>query len=154
MTRSQKSSCGVILPLSKKDRDWLVNLDSRIWTETGPDRIGHYHYWEKEELTKPVWKQVVGLIIKHKLPVELHSGSLGNLSISIFAHGEAPEIPPERICSIGQGNLPGFEKKRGYQKRHPYAWQTFSPLTHSDRNKELLAFYGLEPSRAESYYEY
>ena len=146
--------CGYVPSFTLKDHKWLKSLGNKIWSKTGPDNFGYYQYWEKMELTKHEWKKVKALIHGYNLPVELHSGALGNLSIFIFANSDAPAINPESICAIGQDNIPDFSKYKGYEKRHPCAWKIFSPITHSKRNKELLKFYRLKPLVERNYYEY
>ncbi len=129
---------------------WLSELTEPIWTEpSGPYKMR----WESRELSNIEWNKVRDFVTSNELPVSLHSGCLGNLSIAIYAHPECPDIKPECIGMIGQGNLPGFSSLSGYD-RHSTAWKAFSALTHTDRNKELLSIYKLTPSVEEHKYEY
>ena len=142
-------------PLADEDREWLVELNEQIWRDSDQDRFGRVHSFEERELTRKEWTRVKRLVRAHALPCEMHSGPYGGLWIRIFAPPAAPGAPAEYILAVGQENIPGFKKiGGGYVKRHPAAWRALSPLTHSPRNQELLELFGLEQSRASSYYEY
>ncbi len=141
-------------PLEEKDAKWLRFLDGNLWKKIPPSDEGYGAWFEKRELTDQEWIGIIGLIRRHSLPCVLGSGPYGALWIEIYVHPEALGVAPERICSVGEGNLHGFSKYRGYAETFRVAWKAFSTFTHSARNKSMLKLYNLEPSREKDRYRY
>ena len=145
--------------LSAEDRAWLKALQSgsktSLWRFTAPDCLGHRHCSERREMTRKEWTRIKRLIRRHTLPCEMHSGACGGLWISIYVPPPTFGVPAEFVLSVGQESLPGLTTFAGSETDCAReAWKALSPFTHSDRNKELLEIYALEPSREQPRYEY
>jgi hypothetical protein len=145
--------------LSTDELAWIRRLSDEIWDEH-EDEIranlsGHVtrrkYRTEKRKLADGEFKRLKKLIRAHELPCLPGGGTFGfGFSLTVCAHS-VPGIEPDALIRITGEHLPGIEAG---QQNWSKIWDTFEPFTHSPRNRELLAFYGLEAPRERGYYEY
>lgn len=142
---------GTPTPLSSEDHEALREMDKRIWTRS-KDNFGRTHAFPKDRkrLSKNDQEFVLGLIGKHVLPCILRSGPYGELSFSVFNHSPVPGVPPERVISLSEEHFGLTGDARDWQRR----FDKMAKITHSDRNREVLAFYQFLPPGPASDYEY
>lgn len=152
-----------IRPLPDSDRGWLRGLDSRLWekhTGTMRNHVSgyeweHVYYTERkgEKLGPDDWKRLVSLVAEYDLPVNLHNAHFCfGLAISFFDHATPPDVP-ERLLSVSGVHLPDYTYPRD-RDGFEIGWKTFAPLATTVRNAELLVFYGMEPVKTKSMYDY
>lgn len=139
-------------PISEEDLKWVLELRRQIWMECAPDQFGHRACWDSRELTEEEWERVKAILARYELPIELSSDGLGHLCIVVYQHPEVPGVPAEAWLGLRMDHLPGIKKQRGYENSFPYGWKRFSPFTHSERNRQLLALYGLDPVKDRGHY--
>lgn len=148
--------------LSTQDLSWLKQLSDEIWqaneSESRANLSGHTwkerYYTEKRVMTEDEWKRLKELILAHELPCTPGGGVFGfGFSLTVFSHPSFPGIMPEIAICVTGNHLPHIENP-GHGENWGKIWETFEPFTHSARNRELLGYYGFEPPRERSYYEY
>lgn len=142
---------GTPTPLSAEDVKRLREMDQAIWKRS-KDRFGSTHAFPKDSkaLSKKEQEYVLGLIGKHVLPCSLRSGPYGELSFSVFDHSEMLDIPLDRVISLSEEHF-GL---KGTFKTWRAVFDEMSKVTHSQRNRDVLAFYGFHPPGPASDYEY
>lgn len=142
---------GTPSPLPAEDLEKLRKLDETIWNRS-KDQFGHTHAFPKDnkKLSKEDQAYVLGLIGKHVLPCVLRSGPYGELSFSVWDHSEVPGIPPSRVISLSEEH---FGIKATFATWRA-SFDQMSKVTHSQRNREVLAFYNLPEPGPASVYEY
>ncbi len=148
------TTTAVVPPISTGDLEWIRLLAEQIWYTTAPDRFSRELSWPTRELTKGEWERVKAIIARYDLPAELHSDSLGHLSMLVYQHPEAPGVPAAAWFSIQMDHLPGMKKRVGYDDRFAYGWGQIAPIAETARNQELIRLYALKPTRKMSYYVY
>jgi len=137
-------------PLTQDERAWLVQLDDDLWTRMRERKMNHA--FEKRVMTPEEKEKVLGLIHAKCLPCELGSGPYGNLFLVVYDHSELPGVPAEMVAVFGDGHFP--ETAKTTFATWLTSWEFFSALTHSEKNREMLAFYGLDVPKSMSHYEY
>jgi hypothetical protein len=142
---------GTPTPLSAEDVVKLREMDQSIWKRS-KDRFGHTHAFPKDNraLSEKDQEYVLDLIGQHVLPCSLRSGPYGELSFSVFNHSEMPDIPPERVISLSEEHF-GL---KGTFETWMLVFNEMSKVTHSQRNREVLAYYQFNPPGPASDYEY
>lgn len=136
--------------MEQETKEWLRNMNDEIWKRDFVDNTGMRHEFMSRELSADERSVVQGVIMQFGLPCVLHSGPYGNLSMIVYDHSDFPEIPPEPLFHIGEKHVglpPGFQN---WNER--FDW--FARYTHTDKNRRLLRFYGLQDSEARERYEY
>lgn len=138
-------------PVSDEDRRWLKDLHERIWVVT-TDRFNHKHGFPKDNkaLHHRVFHKVKRLLREHELPCVLHSGPYGGLWMGVYNHSDVPGVPPEFLASLDEVHL-GL---KGGFKEWDGRFAAMAEFTHSDRNKQMLAFYGLREAEDIDHYRY
>ncbi len=145
-----KVSYGNPSPLNEEDRRFLKELDEKVWNRSS-DRFGAIHSFPKRTLTREEESRVLQLIGAHVLPCVMGSGPYGELSFSVYGHTTAPGSKPECLASFGEDHLSNFGKDRAFE-RWKFRFEAMSALTHCQRNRQILSFYGMPaPRRADEY---
>lgn len=140
--------------LSPDEARYMSDLDARIWSRS-TDGFGYVHSFPARDrpLSARDRGRVLGLIGSNVLPCVMQSGPYGDLSFSVFNHSEFPGVPPGRVASFHEDHFGRFGHVNGHvdwEKR----FEEMAAITHSDRNREVLRFYGLPEPRPASYYAY
>ncbi|MFA4954764.1 MAG: hypothetical protein WC641_05620 [Patescibacteria group bacterium] len=140
--------------LSPEDAVWLERLESEIWKKHIDDPHNPSEttwYDETRKLTPEEFERLKMLILEYELPCEPGGGTFGfGFSLYVFNHPPSSGMKPQGLIRITGGHL---EIEPGH-KNWGKIWDTFEPFTHSARNKELLAAYGMEAPRGRKHYEY
>jgi hypothetical protein len=66
--------------------------------------------------------------------------------LRVYAHQVCPGVRVEYLASVTHWHLPNPHDLRGDDAWRA-AWEVFSPVTHTERNRQLVALYGLDPVR-------
>jgi hypothetical protein len=135
--------------LSSKDREWFSALNGRIW-DRHLDNFGSVHQFENGRLDAEEVEHLTRLIERHRLPCVLGSGPYGGLFMRIFDHSDFPGVAPDLLLAVGEKH---FELPAGFD-RWDERFEWFSKFTHSDSNRDVLAFYGLPAPGPRERYEY
>jgi hypothetical protein len=130
-------------PLSKQDIAWFEKLEGEIWIR----REGSWPQ-EKRKLTGDEWEKIKDLIDTHRLPLVMHNSGFG-FSIGISIHGTDP---CKQLIFIDSHHLPQFDRKK--YRAFEYGWKIFSPMTHDNRNREILRSFKIEKSMKKDHYDY
>lgn len=135
--------------LDENDVTRLRALDKAIWNRS-KDRFNFTHSFPnyKRPIAAEELKYVLKLIRKHELPCVLGSGPYGNLSMAVYQHAPYVGVPLERLISLAAEHL--GVSKRDWDKQ----FDAFAKYTHSDRNRELLKFYGARAPGPRNDYAY
>ena len=142
-------------PVTTDERTWLSALSDALWHHREHDRLGPWSSL-KRELTEPeVWR-LWKMACRHRLPCVMINTDFGfRVGMAIYDHAPYPDLPTEHLISISARHLPGAESETGPRgERFPREFAYFARFTHSERNRQLLAYYGLPSSRDMSYYDY
>ncbi len=131
--------------ISGEDAAWLASLHDLILSRES-DNFDTINCWQVGSLTTLEIECVKYLINVHKLPCELSGGMFGDIGIRIFAHPEAPTLPPTHLVTIWEDYIPGVKEASSGSGGcvTDEAWSFFTAITHTPRNLELLALYVLE----------
>ncbi len=127
------------LKVSDEDMGWLDELSNTIRTEG---------IITEEDLAK-----LIELIKKYCLPCMFFPHSLG-AGVEIFLHSEHPGIDPESILCIANLHMPKTLERTKESAGDDWLIETFSPLTHSEENKRILAFYDFPEQDSPDSYRY
>ena len=137
--------------LTSEDRQWLLDLDKKIWDRC-VDGSGMAHAFPESQrrLETAELERVLDLVLRLRLPCVLHSGTYGGLSMSIHGHSDAPGVPPDRLITIAREHA-------GLPSGHinwdaNFLW--FSRFTHRGENRNILDFYGFDPPEDQDRYRY
>ncbi len=150
----------------EEDFAWLRSLDAHLW-ETIKGRLVD----DKRKLTYDDVDRIGVLIETRNLITELFcSGMFGGVGLTLYSHPVYLGVPPNRLLSIGEQNLPGPRpltahehpldvEAKTYPPRKgggvdPYAWELFRGHTTRPDNIRWLKEYGLQTDRPLVYYEY
>lgn len=134
-------------PLPPSDVSVLQAMDRNIWHRSKDD-FGHVHAFPEKRLSAADQSFLLDIIGRHVLPCVLTSGPYGELSFSVFNHTEVLGVHPERVISLSEEHF-GL---KGDLSDWPRRFREMSKVTHSDRNRQVLAFYEMpEPGPAEDY---
>lgn len=148
-----KIEYGSPVPVSPEDKEYLRKLNDRIWRRSH-DRFGHVHSFPKDgEMPESDRSKVLRLIGSHVLPCVLGSGPYGGLFFHVYDHSDVPGIRPDFLAGFDEDHFGRFGHGAGldeWQKR----FDAVSVITHSDRNRQVLEFYGLPEPEPASRYEY
>lgn len=167
--------------LPDADRDWLKALHLELWPEpdrrTQGEKLRDRIFPEartapvskepKEQLTKEELERVLNLVRGHKLVTNLFPyGPICGVGLNVFEHPGFPGLPPEKLLSIIDKNLPSpsrLERAAGdvkpKKKRIPgtvpdEAYELFISLAGTEENLRWLREYKLELPREQVYYDY
>ena len=127
-----------------------MQLDGDLWTRVTERKMSHA--FEKRVMTPEEKEKALGLIRAKCLPCVLGSGPYGNLFLVVYDHSELPGVPPEIVAIFGDRHFP--ETAKTTFATWLTSWEFFSALSHSKKNREVIAFYGLEAPKGLEYYEY
>ena len=94
-------------------------------------------------LTSSEWAIVEEAVRQYELPCLIVSGLYG-FALCIHANGGMPGIKPNALLIIEDGQFPFPSAQKGFSGQGE-TLHRLSPITHNQRNKELLARYGFEP---------
>jgi hypothetical protein len=134
--------------LAVKDAEWLRTLDARLWKrEDAKDG----HSFPVGHLTEAQLERIFRLIREHELPCELYPAVYGTVCFLVYEHSDVIGTKPERLISVQEAHLPNRPRSKGSSM---CGFDVFSPWTHTARNCQLLAFYGLELPRERGWYDY
>lgn len=147
----------MVAELPASDRAWLRALEERLWethTTTHPCSHGRKYSTERtgSKITPEEWKIIRVLIERHELPTSLSSAAFCfGLALSIWNHATPPEHP-EYLVGVSGMHLPDYgpDDCDGFD----IGWKHFAPVATTRRNAELLVFYGMEPIKEKSHYDY
>lgn len=152
MGKPPEMTYGTPSSLSSEDREWFGSLDRRAWNESR-DRLGHVHRFPKGGLSSEDEDKVLSLIASHCLPCVLGSGPYGGLFFRVFDHSDHPGVKPDCIAVLDEEHFGRFGAGSTF-KEWPERFSAISLITHSGRNREILAFYGLPEPGPASQYDY
>ncbi|MDQ3014648.1 MAG: hypothetical protein M3Q73_02200 [bacterium] len=107
--------------------------------------------WKKSGLRTPLteeeWQRVIKMCEQYNLAVNLGCHSLG-FELFFFNHPLTHGDKIEEIDSLSEDDLPwGWRGSKGMMR-------VAEALTHTDRNKKILAFYNFLPLQDPGYYSY
>jgi hypothetical protein len=154
------------------DLEWLRELDRELWEEKWTyRRTGRYaeRVLVKNEtsrrLTDDEWSRVKRIVGDYRLPVTMASTRFGfGVGMVIYGPerewlypGVEEESRPEAVTMISQSHLPRSESTfDGEDKRIKFddGWRCFEPLTHAERNLEILGRCRIKAPGRKIDYEY
>ncbi len=143
------------LELSESDGAWLAELDERC-NETVEARGIKIESPRDVVLTAEEWHRVRQLVFDHELPCLPWTQWGFQHAIAVYDHAPVPGVSNEHLLSLHAQHLPDYRAWRAEapQTAGARAWEEFSALTHSDRNVEVVRFYGLPEPQARDRYTY
>lgn len=121
----------------------LLELDQKI--RTFHPKRGREPGWNEvlRSLTVEEWTMVARAIKEHELPCALEYQAYG-FAFVVYEPGVETKIRPALLLYIEDQQFPFDSAKQGFDGQMETALR-LEPLTHSERNKELLAWSGFEP---------
>lgn len=155
------------------DLEWLRALHPRLWVER--ETVDHYNLSgtsarrkylveSGERLTEAELTRLHEIVLRCSLPVTMCNTKFG-FGVGIMVH--EPEPPPtypgaeelETPCvmvMISQEHLPLSQSSFERQDRILFedGWRVFSPLTHSDTNREIVRRCRLPAPLSKGHYMY
>ena len=149
-----------------EDRAWLKELQNELWRYVRQTyNYRDNSYWtEKRGFAPEEWERLTKLFDE-----QLESGEglvfqLGTkwgftLMLRVYEDAPVPDTPPEFLLFFDQKQIPpeyGTTGPTGGGTEVSWhrAWEILTKWSHSDRNAQKLKFYGMEPPREQSYYDY
>ncbi len=144
---------------------WLKLLQADIWTipPASPHSLYNIPY-ESRRLSQAEWDQVTAILQAHHLPCSMNNACMGfGCSIVLYEeplnHYPGVEMRPTSILEITKDHLPipvrdKDSKQSPDRTTFEDGWEAFSPYTHSEANKALLALYKMEAPKSKGYYDH
>ena len=136
------------LPADTKAR--IQKLDSevhRVIRDGG--RTSHH---SNRPLTEGEWEEVLDYIRRYELPCILQPDAYG-FALWIHEHDMLPGEIPKYLLRIENGQFPFPSAKLGFAGQEETV-RKVAEITHTPRNKEILAWYGFRPLERPEYYVY
>lgn len=137
--------------LSDEDRRWLSDVRMRtcdavavVHPHRQTTRIAVYQFTEEE------WCRIQRIITEYELPCAMYAGPYG-FGVLVYDHAPVQGVTPPVAYSFEYWQPFGFDRGALFQ---PEAARRLSAITHTPRNAELLAWYGMPPLREPEYYVY
>lgn len=157
-----------VLRMSTDDLAWMRELQAALWppeqAEKGRLKTPHgavqLKLEAKRQLKKKEWKQVQKAIADHSLIVEMIGTNMfGGVGIRLHEHPPMPGInETDIILTLTQEHLPGKTGKKGSEPTMgaclSEAWEMFTELADTDKNREWVKRYGLEEPKPQGHYDY
>ncbi len=156
----------MIVALTDEERTWLKELHTELWPE-GHRKKDRIELEAHRPLTVPEFQRVRELVETRGLVTAMFSSSMfGGYGMDLYEHEPFPGTGPIHLLRIVEGNHPDPHplqvSEEGYKKHirrsggvgRDDAWESFSKFTHSERNREWLQFYKMDPPKDRSYYDY
>lgn len=143
---------------AKTDLDWMRDLNEDILHK------GRHPYCgpAKRRLTEEELDRVMGLVVRHELPVVMFNLNT-SIGCAVYEHPaevpypgiEAKDLKPPTLLWLCAAHLPLSEaKKMPDRVLWDDGWRVFSKLTHTDANTELCRSCGLEEPKPAGHYAY
>ncbi len=147
---------------------WLKKLHDSIWVEKRRIPFDYCNPHQPKilrECTRRIdpdeLRRLLAFVKKFKLPVTMENCDWG-LSIAMRVWGPEPpalypgiELKPESVLLLPTQALPLTEATRMPDRTFfEDGWRVFSPLTHSDLNRDLLRRSNLPQPEDKATYEY
>jgi len=169
------------MDLSDADRQWLIALNLELWPEKDKRTKGEIlrdnifpeartapePKVPREMLTHEELERVLNLVQECKLLTSMFSSNMfGGYGMKVYEHEPFPGTGPVLLLAIAEDHLPPptrLERAAGGARKpkkkvpgcgRDDAWELFSPITHSDQNREWLKGYKMDPPRERGYYDY
>lgn len=120
--------------LTDEERAWLAELEKTIWRGERPRN-------ETRALTVGEIDRLTRCIERCELPCSYGHEPYG-FFLEVRDHSPIPEVEPVRLLCVSPRHIPNPEY-HGFAGQGK-AFTFFKRFTHTDRNKELLDFYGIE----------
>lgn len=117
------------------DLEWLRELESEINAPVDERRrLGLGPLAQRRTLSSDEWARVESILRRERLVIVPFNAGMGfNFGIAAFEIPAYPNLPLERVIHVEGGHL---------GMRFAEAWSALSPLSHCEKNRELLAIYG------------
>lgn len=142
----------------KADLDWLRALNEEILHKDRHPYCGP----AARRLTEEELDRVMGLVVRHQLPVVMFNLNT-SIGCAVYEHPatasypgiEAEDLKPPMLLWLCAAHLPLSEaKKMPDRTLWDDGWRVFSKLTHTDANAELCRSCGLEEPKSAGHYAY
>ncbi len=139
-----------------KEREWLIALFDAISTggtrTVQPNMSGNEFVLQtrrfKRKLTNEEFKRFVEIAPNFLCePMNCQSGF--NFGLRVYHMPDVVDVPPQPIFFISGEFLP-----EGMNERFDGSWEALSPLSHSEVNKQRLAFYNMQEPQSRGEYAY
>lgn len=137
------------------DVQWLRDLHEQIWQDRTQDWRGmsgriNQRVWsqEKRELSDEERERLFAIIEKHELVVAVHNACMGfGVGMAVYDTPQYPGVEPRLCVDVTMKHLRD-------DMRFDEGWNVFFPFVSSEENQRLMAYYGFQPLRDKSYYDY
>jgi hypothetical protein len=147
--------------MNDSDREWLLTLQAELhkWVPPqGPRGLGHWN--TLRNLTESEWTRLTALLGEgYGLVFTLGTMYGFSLLLKVYEDAPIPEVGPEFLLFFEQKQIPEAHGTTeatlgGAGDSWKEAWKILTKWSHSDRNKQKLEFYGMEPPKDEAHYMY